>query len=838
MKLNTWWKKRNRRSKGSRVGANTVRPSLRRWSPPCLECLEDRTLLSSYGDQVAAALMPYLIAAQGSFANDLPGVDSLPVIGNPWSQFSLANVADALDSKISNLVDPSKPGLQQLPLEVDVPVQQVSFVLHPSSSYLDLQSLNQVTGQVNLTLTFRVVVAFTGDANAADPASTIQVASPTETVASDFAFEGVKWLPQTSMAASFDATIPGLTANGGLGSLLFVKARDAGTEFSASFGASPDSSGNFGSLTLQGEADARFHLDLYLIDPSVAGSTLNPHITSDFALTWNWDPTAGTDATRAASLGALSVSFNNVSLDASNIFPGLITDAIGDVQKITKPLQPFVNILRTNIPGLDDIGIKESLADLMGSGVSSLADTINFLNNLPSISGSGSIDLGSFSVTDPRQGSVVMGPSPSPIDGLDQAKKDSGGLDSLLNDFSFPLFTDPVNGVFQLFLGQNVPLVTFKANPAVDEPVNVHLPLNIGVFGLSLDVNLDLKFDLSAGYDTAGIHQAAVDLTNGTGDVATDLLHGFYVDNTNHATALDLSGNVTVNAGVLGLTIKGGVNANISFSINQTLNDPQGRVRLDQLFAQDSNPMCLFPGTGSVTTSLDLTYEIDVPFYGTVTLFDQNIANAVLVDLNTGCAPPTPLTPPDNTIYLAVTNNDEQIYVHNYELRVDNGFEEGYKDHGIEVDYGQRGSDKAQYREWYPVSRTSNVYPFTVTPLNSYNLIATDQTPTGGDHTILIDTNEYVYQGDTNHLYFIDNANHTLPGDMNGTPINVALRGGPPLPVPPVISYSSTTVVLAGPICLDTWTYLISGRPIRSLLANPIRCLLSLKARLLITHPI
>ncbi len=435
-------------------------------------------------------------------------------------------------------------------------------------------------------------------------------------------------------------------------------------------------------MTLQGGAHVDLDLDLYLADPSkYASLPLNPHLTTELVVDWHFS-TATNESLLDPNTGSFSVQFKNLSLNVGNLIPGFLQEVIQDVQRITKPLQPIVDLVDQDIPGLGSIGIHTSLRKLLEStnsfpaGLGNAFDAINLINNLPSFTHNGGsfLDFGDFGLDDFRQQGMTISPLHLDADAagfLAQAAADIGGLSgldataaapigsngqpSVPDGFSFPLLTDPLHCATELLLGENPALFTYKLPtillPAEPPPLGV----DVGIVTLALNAYFALNIDLSVGYDTSGLTKLASDIkSGGSFDPLMDILHGFYVDDTStfipaqqhnnvsipayyhHATGVELEGGIAATAGLLGLKVSGGVTAQGSLSLNSNLDDSQHRIHLDQIIdGITSDPLSLFAGSGNISVGLDLSYGFNTPF-GDVTLFDLSIAHAVIYDFTLG----------------------------------------------------------------------------------------------------------------------------------------------------------------------------------------------------------
>ena len=135
--------------------------------------------------------------------------------------------------------------------------------------------------------------------------------------------------------------------------------------------------------------------------------------------------------------------------------------------------------------------------------------------------------------------------------------------------------------MFALLLGQNATLFSFTL-PEFSLPFKTEIPVvAIPPFaGLFLDVKLLFTINLSMGYDTQGIKEFVHDVDMGgadAGQLAADILDGFYLDNgthkavfddypdlTVHNTGINISGGVALAAKAIILKVEGGLFADVT----------------------------------------------------------------------------------------------------------------------------------------------------------------------------------------------------------------------------------------------------------------------------------
>ncbi|MEB3829160.1 proprotein convertase P-domain-containing protein [Phormidium sp. CCY1219] len=468
---------------------------------------------------------------------------------------------------------------------------------------------------------------------------------------------------------NLNASIPGLQATGSLGFLkLNVSDRqDNPTHLNANFaidlvekGATGEDAtklglfemGNLGvTPTLTG--GAKVHLDL-------RGSVLEnndknsiaaalPSIVSEFDLVWTLDT-----ADLSGNIGKLeTVAFNNVGLDLGSFISDFLNPIVGQIQEITEPVQPIIDVLTNRLPVISDLAGKNitliDLAEAFGYGgkfgmIDDIANIVKLINDLPENPDSAILPFGSWNVlgnnfdlfnpggldevrnaedldgvtgVTAEIGSVISSEnataSASPTEFIDELKAGKyGGLD-------FPIFTDP-SQVFQLLIGQPANLLTYDMEPMEFEFEYGAFFSILGPLGAEIIGTIGAGIDLGFGFDTYGGQRFA----EGNYQYPIDILRGFYVRDRLNADAtgpevpeLNLYGSL-VGAGVLHAGIaKGGVGGGVFANIDFDLNDPNsdGKVRIEEIlnniylgsqdFSPSNNPITsVFDVSGSVEAKL------------------------------------------------------------------------------------------------------------------------------------------------------------------------------------------------------------------------------------------
>jgi Ca2+-binding RTX toxin-like protein len=429
----------------------------------------------------------------------------------------------------------------------------------------------------------------------------------------------------------------------------------------------------FASIPLLGlDFDFGVQADLDLdMSLGIVGGDVFPHIDCNFQLMWGLGDGIDTEHPAIPYL-----AFNDVGLNLGSFFSEFLAPVVKEIQKVTKPLEPIIEVLTDPIPVISDLAGEDiSLVDIAASFglvdpgfIEAVADLISFINSIPSdgsdiIIGFGSFDVGGDGTLDLRVGTALDAiratPASTPlssvldpddfeslIDSLgdyDFSTSLSAGLGSSSasastksfaskwssnqGGFSFPLFTDP-GQVFGMFLGRSadvffydMPKFTFGFTYSQFFPIWDGLGAEItGTVGCSID--------LSFGYDTFGIQKFA----DGGYRNPLDLLRGFYIGDIDFNTGADipevsvfgsLTGAAVLNLVVASVGVGGGVYATIDFNLNDP--DGDGKVRIEEIignvcngFKQLGIPLgliCIFDVAGKVWARLFAFIKIDLLFF-------------------------------------------------------------------------------------------------------------------------------------------------------------------------------------------------------------------------------
>jgi Tol biopolymer transport system component/Ca2+-binding RTX toxin-like protein len=451
------------------------------------------------------------------------------------------------------------------------------------------------------------------------------------------------------LSINLDASLPGLKATGELG-FLQLDVTDKDSSLKAGFSVDLKDKNSDGKLTsseltsvkLDTKLDLAADVNLGLVT-SFDGSAKLPSISSDFNLDWSFK-NAKADPTK--TLGGDNkpiIGFNNVKLDLGTFISDFASPVLKNVQKITKPVKPIIDILEKDI----DLKVaKFNLLDIAeGLGyidqqdrdfIDSVSQVVTIVNSIPTNKSTIQIALGSFNlgndadIRDP-QFKLSNVKEPNITETADALDDQLSGTDKQTErefitklssvpggGLQFPILTDPKKA-FNLLLGKDVELFTYDL-PKLEFNLEYSqfFPI-VGPLGARIGGKIGAGVDLAFGYDTYGLRQF-IDTKK-----AADIFNGFYVsDRANpDGTGADVP-EVTLNAGleasaelnivIASAGVGGGIYGNIDFNLNDPNND--GKVRVNEFAALiEENPLCIFDTSGALTAGLNAYVKFGIkPF--------------------------------------------------------------------------------------------------------------------------------------------------------------------------------------------------------------------------------
>ena len=371
------------------------------------------------------------------------------------------------------------------------------------------------------------------------------------------------------------------------------------------------------------EADVNFDITI-----KIEGASVLPEIQAEFELDWILD-------VADPSNDVLGLAFNNVQLDLGSFFSEFLSPVLTEIQTVTMPLEPVIDILTQRLPVISDIMGEDFdlidvglwILDLTNTGtikrefIDAFIAIIELVNTtVPNDTGI-MIDLGSFDLSNGNlmQAGGLDGVDPNVTMTAPDAETQLAGMDSSEADsnssfisklkgvdgFSVPLLTSPTD-VFKLIMGQDISLVEWRP-PAleIDFSIDEEFPIFWPLYG-SIDGSLNAKIDFAIGYDTSGLRQFYE-----SGFTAPEkIFNGFFIsdfdENDVDIDEVSLSGHLTIGGSVDAGIFRGGISGSLAFNASVDLNDVNndGKLRLSEiveLIAHQDNPLDLFDFDAMIT---------------------------------------------------------------------------------------------------------------------------------------------------------------------------------------------------------------------------------------------
>ncbi len=359
--------------------------------------------------------------------------------------------------------------------------------------------------------------------------------------------------------------------------------------------------------------------------------------------------------------GLRLVEFRNVGLDLGSFISDFIQPVLGEIQKITGPIQPIIEILTAPIPIISDLGPPVTLLDLARSTgflnpalIEAIADIITLVNAIPTDVSNIIIPFGSFTIFD-RSDEEMMAFDPTDPDtdlsgARDRASGDGRSIEDKLDEesrsdpskrestsfvkklantkgFKFPILTDP-SQIFGLLTGEEVVLFGYDMAPlefdfTFSASYPVYGPLAVGVFGTAAG-----KIDFAFGFDSSGLERFfETDFKN-----PGLIFDGFFVsDNPEDVTGagpdlpelqfdLEFGLSAGLELGFARAGVAGALGAEIDFDLFDP--DGDGKIRIGEIIENIENeflfgtpalaPLALFDVSGIVTARAFAFLEINL----------------------------------------------------------------------------------------------------------------------------------------------------------------------------------------------------------------------------------
>ncbi len=405
------------------------------------------------------------------------------------------------------------------------------------------------------------------------------------------------------------------------------------------------------------------------------------------------DVEISTDGGARFDMGSPQVVLEDVTLNVGSVFDSFLGDTLSTIADIITPLKPLVKLLTTDI----DLGITTlqfidiaylklpaKTVEQAKSVLNVLDNTIDFLEKIDAMSTAGGINFGTFNLTESslenpdaptseddvatskrddskltqEQKDTLKGPNQEGLDNRPASSSNgsnapAGSSTSGRNDttkralpsekrFSIPLLEDPASLID--FILDRAPVDLFYYDlPDLNlffeysKTYPVYPGLNAGLFG---EIGASTNFDF--GYDTRGL-SAWMETDFDINQVGL-IFDGFYLDdhgfeNTpgDEAEAVVIAAvGAIASVGIPGLVeagVKGGIEAEIEFDLNDRLTDFSGGEPIGdgKLYGREliqrlsQGPECLFDMQGTLSVFLEAFFWVGLDLgFSEITIYEAS----------------------------------------------------------------------------------------------------------------------------------------------------------------------------------------------------------------------
>jgi Ca2+-binding RTX toxin-like protein len=362
--------------------------------------------------------------------------------------------------------------------------------------------------------------------------------------------------------------------------------------------------------------------------------------------------------------GLRLVEFRNVGLDLGSFISDFIQPVLGEIQKVTGPIQPVIDILTAPLPVLSDLGPPTTILDLarltgaFDPGlIESIADIITLVNAIPTNVSNLVIPFGDFTIFD-RSDPAMMAVDPTDPDadlsGMNErAAGDGRSIDAKLDEqaaadpskrestsfvnklkntkgFQFPILTNP-SEIFGLLTGQEITLFGYDMPPLdFDFSVTAFFPL-FGPLGIGLTGSGSAHIDFAFGFDSSGLTRF---FDSGFENPAL-IFDGFYVsDNPEDVTGAGpdlpelvfgagIGLSAELNLGIARAGVQGALELDLFFDLFDPNRD--GKIRVGEILENIENeflfgtpalaPLAIFDLSGVLTARAFAFLKVNLLFF-------------------------------------------------------------------------------------------------------------------------------------------------------------------------------------------------------------------------------
>jgi Ca2+-binding RTX toxin-like protein len=460
------------------------------------------------------------------------------------------------------------------------------------------------------------------------------------------------------------------------------------------------------------DGTAEVHLDLYA---GIAGMSQSaPSLGADLDFSWNFaDVSQGRDILTITN--APSLQLNDVRVRLGQVLSDVVAPWLREVQKVTQPLQPVVDLLNTPIPGLTDLSnlvggeditlirlgemwgdyvsgsgfawpdrnraISEESVELLRTAIT-ITNVVNAINQISVDAKNMEIPLGSYQIVGPNSRDIRVAAAATAeqvtrgiiselgfeelskrslyevldgVQGADRAAAQNLKRAAVTVTGDYNLQT-PMFGAkpwVMMLLGQESDLIRLDADAQVTVP-NQNIPF-ANFFGLEVGMNANLEFDAKLGiaYDTRGFLNANV-------------VEGLYIDADSYAQfsgAASLYAGIDV--GIASATVHGGLSTGGS-KMKVEFADPNGDGKLRPSEISSLPFSELFVTSGRLTADAFVRAEIgvNVPIVGFVGVAKEFVfARQTIIDVSRDVRGGNPWVPNPNPS-LAAANAAGELQLH------------------------------------------------------------------------------------------------------------------------------------------------------------------------------
>jgi Ca2+-binding RTX toxin-like protein len=494
------------------------------------------------------------------------------------------------------------------------------------------------------------------------------------------------------------------------------------------------------SLAMNASAFAQAHLVAGV--ETTAGNFLPSVSTTIHYTQMLGNVTLSTNGKASIEFGSPDVVLQDVTLNVGSLFQSFLADTLSTIHDIVTPLKPVVDLLLMEIPlggiasppirfiDIARLRLPAKVVETMTKVLQVLDSTIKFLDTVDELASAGSINFGTFHLTEAStknpdaelsaadtastgrddsaltagQKKILGGPDQKGLDGnsLTTSSATKAKKNPPKKNFSIPVLEDPAS-LLSFIMGRGEVDLFWYDLPDLNlffeyrRSFPVFAGLNVGLFG---NVGVTTNFDF--GFDTRGLRQWMD--TDFDPSESWRIFNGFYLDDHGQENTssdkpelvLNAAIGASVSLGIGGLVeagVRGGLEATINFDLNdfetQILNDlPVGDGKLygsELLDRLGHGVECLFDVDGQLKVFLEafLWIGIDLGF-STITLFEasERFVDEIIVKFDWECIHEAPFS----IAQTSVDSNGDKVLTLSYKNSENETYKPGEARHAYKVE--------------------------------------------------------------------------------------------------------------------------------------------------------